>query len=463
MSVATITLESSNGDSVVVSAPNDDFLADDIVLDTNPTGVYDVGFVVKTVSGAFEIGGRPVNENVPIRQPILPFWLTPESRPRFQRLWGTPGNLQKVKCTWDGPSGPRWLFLRLAKEITYTTEGGFDAAINDVYHAVVSTHAYNPMYESAEDVQSWTNSGNFTIHLASSSGSFRLSYAGSWTGYLDVNASSATVQSALEALPTLGAGNVTVSGDPQHWTVLTPVSRPGMLAVDGAALAPLAFSITLGTLNYRITIGGQTTAPISFFSSATTLQQAIEQLSNIGVGGVTVTATFFGNILSFATGPLAGFLVSLFTGQTTAIAPVARVTANPNTSWFEVWNPTDQPMWLEWEFDPSYQWQFPDFGFGQERKWGRPIGADATRMIITPQLTQMLSVMVDPLMDTYVSADLSNAAGLFNGVEPVYAVPPYTGTETDPVLLPVIANGTAGAKATLRQRRFWSAESGLEA
>jgi hypothetical protein len=295
--VSTITLESSNGDSVVVSAPNDDYLADEIILDTDPKGMYDVGFTVQTQSGAFEIGGRPVNEDVPIREPILPFWLTPESRKRFQNLWGTPGNLQKVKCTWDGPSGPRWLILRLAKQISYTTEDGLDAAIDGVIHAVVSAHAYNPMYEAAEVVQSWPN-----------------------------------------------------------------------------------------------------------FSAD-----------------------------------------------------------QPNEGWFSVWNPTDQQMWLEWEFEPAQHWWFPDFSFGQERKWGRPVGADAARMIQTPQLTQLLSVMVDPLMDTYVSADLSNAAGLFNGVEPVYAVPPYTGTEDNPVMMPVICDGPVNATAYLRQRRFWSAESGLEA
>jgi hypothetical protein len=83
-------------------------------------------------------------------------------------------------------------------------------------------------------------------------------------------------------------------------------------------------------------------------------------------------------------------------------------------------------------------------------------------MIVSQRLTQLLSVMSDPFMDTYVNADLSNAAGLFNGVEPVYMVPPYTGTDDNPVLMPVVCRGPAGAKATLRQRRFWSAESGLE-
>jgi hypothetical protein len=466
MAVATITLESTNGDSVVVSAPNDDYLADDIILDTDPKGIYATGFTLRTQSGAFEPGGRIVGEQVPIREMVLPFWLTPASRPRFQRLWGTPGNFQKVRYTYDGPSGPRSLSLKLAKEITYTTEDGFDADIDYEYHAVVSALAVNPNFEAAEDVAEWLNPGNFTVYIAASSGAFKLGYAGSPTGSIPIGGSDASViaavQSALEALPTLGPGNVTVTGTAKQFTVLTPVTCPGMLTVDGTGLAPISFSITLGTLSYTISVGGQTTQPIAFLSSATTVKQALEQLSTVGTNGVSVTATFFGFALSFVSGPLNNFLVALFTGRTTAAFHVARVVANPNTGWFDVWNPTDQPLWPEWAFDPADKWQFPDFGFGQERKWGRAVGQDAARMIVTPALTQLLSVMSDPFMDTYVNADLSNAAGLFNGVEPIYMVPPYTGTEVDPIVMPVVCNGPSGAKATLRQRRFWSAESGLE-
>ncbi|MEC4834953.1 hypothetical protein R2362_09650 [Mycobacteroides chelonae] len=243
MAVATITLESSNGDSVVapmvVSAPTDDiYLRDDfIVLDVDPKGMYDTGFSMRTQSGAFQPGGRPVGEEVPIRTPILPFWMTPESRPRFQKLWGTPYNLRKVKCTWNGPSGPRFLYLKLAKEILYTTEDGFDADIDEVYHAVVSAHAYNPMYESAEDVSDFVNPGNFTVYNAGSSGTYKLGYVHGetvdTTASLPVDASIATIQSALEALPSLGPGNVTVSGTSKQFTVLTPKTCPGMLTVDG--------------------------------------------------------------------------------------------------------------------------------------------------------------------------------------------------------------------------------------
>lgn len=390
MTVATITLESSNGDSVVVSAPDREFLVDDIVLDTDPKGMYDTGFTVRTMSGAFETGGRVVGETVPIRELVLPFWLTPQSRPRFQRLWGTPGNFQKVRYIYDGPSGRRFLILRLAKEIVYTTEDGFDAAVDGVYHAVVSAIAVNPMYEGEEDRAEWVNPGlRFTVTYAGGlfgllTGDFTLTFGGHTTAAIAHDASAATVQSALEGLPSVGAGNVAVTGTPGDYAV--DFSVPGELTGDGSNL--------LGD-------------------------------------------DLFGKPFKVGYGP--------------------------NTGWFEVWNPTDQPLWLEWTFDPAQEWQFPDFAFGQERKWGRKVGEDAERMIVTPELTQMLSVMSDPFMDTYVSADLSNAAGLFNGVEPLYPVPPYTASEADPVLMPVICRGPAGAKVTLRQRRFWSAESGLEA
>jgi hypothetical protein len=393
MAVATITLDSSSGDWVVVSAPNDEHLADDIILDIDPKGMYDTGFTVRTQSGAFEPGGRIVGEQIPIREMVLPFWLTPASRPRFQKLWGTPGNFQKVRYTYDGPSGPRALTLKLSKQIEYTTEDGFDADIDDVYHAVVSAIAVNPMFEGDEVVAEFVNPADrFTIAIVAGGGTFTLTFGGQTTSALAWNASASTVQTALRALSTVGAGNVTVTGTP-------------------------ATSTTTGTY-------------VAVFAS--------------GIHG-----TFTGNPASLTGTGLLGLTKSV-------------TVAGACTGWFDVWNPTDQPLWLEWTFDPATSWQFPDFAFGQERKWQRAVGVDAARMIVTPALTQMLSVMSDPFMDTYVNADLSNAAGLFNGVEPVYMVPPYTGTEDDPVVMPVICNGPVGATVTLRQRRFWSAESGLE-
>lgn len=398
MAVSTITLESLNAgtvmDTVVVSAPNDEFIDDEIILDTDPQGMYDTAFTMRTQSGAFETGGRILGEEVPIRQPILPFHLTPESRMRFQRLWGTPYNLRKVRATWDGPSGPRFLILKLAKEILYTTEDGFDADIDDAYHAVVSALAVNPMYEGITDSAEWANPDDrFSLAIVADGGTLPLTFGGQ-TATVPWNVSVPALKAALEGLPSVGVGNVGVAGTP-------------------------ATASTTGTYSIVFAVG-----------TNGVLTGSANDLSGTGLLGLTKSVT-----IQYA----------------------------PNTGWFDVWNPTDQALWPEWEFDPAQQWQFPDWSFGQERKWNRPAGADAARMIVTVPVTALLSVMSDPFMDTYVSADLSNFAGLMNGVEPVYMVPPYTGTADDPIVMPVVCRGPAGAKVTLRQRRFWSAESGLEA
>lgn len=69
-----------------------------------------------------------------------------------------------------------------------------DGAPTDVYTAAVN------------EVQTATITGSPT------GGTFTLSFDGATTGALAYNASAATVQAALEALSTIGTGNVTVSG-----------------------------------------------------------------------------------------------------------------------------------------------------------------------------------------------------------------------------------------------------------
>lgn len=138
------------------------------------------------------------------------------------------------------------------------------------------------------------------------------------------------------------------------------------------------------------------------------------------------------------------------------------------TYWLTVWNPTDQPTFPEWELEPNgaTEFGFADFSFGREQDIDVTYtpGAHASRMVATPAISVPWSVRsVRSGQDPYVAADLSNANGQMGGVYPLHAIPPYTGTEDDPVLLPVTIDGPAGAKATLTLRRMWSAESGLEA
>lgn len=403
--VATITLESGT-DSVVVSAPDDIFFESDIILRTDPDSIYDVGFTARTSSGAFEPGGRIIGDEIPIRQVQLPFLLSQASRPRFQRLWGTPGNFRKVKFHYDGTSGRRTLVLRLAKEIKYTTEDGFDAAVDDTVYAVVTALAVNPFFEGPETVASWTNTtSGCTLKIVAGPGTFTLKVGNQTTAPITFPTTAAAVKNALAALSTVGgAGNVTA-------TMVQSSQNSAILAISFAA--------------------------------------------GVSAGSFTGDPTNLGNTnLS---------LVDWF-GNKSLTVTINGLSAS-NVGYFPVWNPTDQPLWLEWTLDPGCIWGIPDFGFGQERRWGRTVGQDSARMIYTPTpaIEKTMSVMSDPFMDTYVCADLSNFAGLMNGVEPLYPVPPYTGTAASPILLPVECRGPAGAKATLRQRRFWSAESGLEA
>lgn len=138
-----------------------------------------------------------------------------------------------------------------------------------------------------------------------------------------------------------------------------------------------------------------------------------------------------------------------------------------HTLWAPCWNPTDQYAWPEWGLKPNGTATFalPDFSFDQEQdidpKWVP--GDQADRMVVTPAINKLWSVMTERSMDPYVASDLSNAGGQMGGVRLLYPIPPHTGTADDPVMLPVIINGPAGAKAKLILRRFWSAESGLEA
>ena len=135
------------------------------------------------------------------------------------------------------------------------------------------------------------------------------------------------------------------------------------------------------------------------------------------------------------------------------------------TVWVYVDNPTDQPGWLEWSLIPNGTCKFrvPDFSWGQEQNidlsW--TVNEFDDRMIeIAPGgngISVRWSIMSDPFMDTYVAANLSNAAGQMGGVMPLFPVPPHT----KKTLIPVQFNGSTSAQIELHLRRFWSAESGM--
>ncbi|GAA1891907.1 hypothetical protein [Williamsia serinedens] len=152
-------------------------------------------------------------------------------------------------------------------------------------------------------------------------------------------------------------------------------------------------------------------------------------------------------------------------------APLQVTLTNPsngsNTLWAPVWNPTDQRGWPEYALRPNggaTSFGFPDFSFGNEQdidvRWTP--GQFAGRMIVTPPISVWWSVMSHPLMDTYVAADLSNAPAQMGAIDPLFWIPPYTGTQDNPIMMPFVINGPKGSQIKYIMRRFWSAESGLE-
>lgn len=135
------------------------------------------------------------------------------------------------------------------------------------------------------------------------------------------------------------------------------------------------------------------------------------------------------------------------------------------TVWVYASNPTDQPCWPEWSLIPNGTCKFrvPDLSWGQEQdidlSW--TVNEFDDRMIeIAPGgngIGVNWSIMSDPLQDTYVAANLSNAAGQMGGVMPLFPIPPHT----KKTLIPVQFNGSTSAKVEMNLRRFWSAESGM--
>lgn len=181
--------------------------------------------------------------------------------------------------------------------------------------------------------------------------------------------------------------------------------------------------------------------------------------------GIKVNPKQDWNLHGYASAKVEAVALNPFYESAPHTVNATNTTAGVNTFWLPVWNPTDQDAWPEWALKPNgtATFSFADFSFGHEQEidvtWTP--GMHANRMVITPPISVMWSVMSHPLMDPYVAADLSNAPGQMLGVEPLYRIPPYTGTEADPVLLPVTIDGPVGAQVKLTLRRFWSAEMGM--
>jgi len=149
-----------------------------------------------------------------------------------------------------------------------------------------------------------------------SGGTFTLTFSGQTTSALAYNASAAVVEDALEALSTIGAGNVSVSGASPKWTVTFVGTKAG---TDVALMTGNGASLTGGELTdvdvvetvqgvaavnevqtidrggatggtFILHFGGDSTNAIAYDASAATVELELEALDSIPQGEATVAA-----------------------------------------------------------------------------------------------------------------------------------------------------------------------------
>lgn len=143
-------------------------------------------------------------------------------------------------------------------------------------------------------------------------GTFTLTFQSETTVSIAYNATAATVQTALQSLGVIGVGNVSVAGSAGGpWVVtfignLADVAQPTLTAqsaltggsinvthttvgASGAASVQNIFlSATPSSGTFLLTFGGDSTPPLPFDAAAVTVQNALQALSSIGSGNVSV-------------------------------------------------------------------------------------------------------------------------------------------------------------------------------
>jgi len=180
-------------------------------------------------------------------------------------------------------------------------------------------------------------------------GTFTLSFGGQETGNLAYNASAAVVEAALEALSTVGLGNVSVAGSTPIWTVtfegnlastnVALIVGDGSLLTGGSAtdvnvaetvagvdaVAEQQDFLVSGTWTggtFTLTFGAETTGAIDWDASVAEVEMALEALDGIAVGEATVA-----EVVALAAG--AGNFHVTFSGA--LAGPQAQITTNASS------------------------------------------------------------------------------------------------------------------------------------
>jgi autotransporter-associated beta strand protein len=184
----------------------------------------------------------------------------------------------------------------------------FIRGAGDVNHAPMTVASNTLNLGTAVSIATIVDGG------AAATGTFTLLFNGQTTWPLAWNATPAAVQIALEALPTVGAGNVAVTGTPGDELTLSfqnflgNADLPTMTAMTymaaGATAVPysstelnkgfgdeiqtVSFSANPSGGYYVLSYNGSLTAPVPYDADAAALQAALEAIPAIGTGNVQV-------------------------------------------------------------------------------------------------------------------------------------------------------------------------------
>ena len=125
---------------------------------------------------------------------------------------------------------------------------------------------------------------------------FDITYDGQTTSMIAYDATAGTVQAALEALSNVAVDDVVVTGSaggPYTLTFGGTLGNSDLTEITGTAGTNEVQTVTIDTDcsngTFTLTYSGQTTAGIAYDADAATVDAALENLSNIGAGDVTVT------------------------------------------------------------------------------------------------------------------------------------------------------------------------------
>jgi hypothetical protein len=151
------------------------------------------------------------------------------------------------------------------------------------------------------------------IDIEADSGTFTLTFDGQTTSALNWNASNAQVETALEALSSIGSGNVSVTDYSEGWEVefVGTLANTDVALMTGDASSLLqntgqsevqTLTVDAARGTYKLSFDGSQTASIDYDANAQTIEEALEDLSSIGEGNVSVsgsnpyTITFQGSL-----------------------------------------------------------------------------------------------------------------------------------------------------------------------